>query len=106
MAVDAVGADLSEAAHRVYGVEQDPGQFRGAYVRTALQISAPSEDFGYEVLLLNPEVLTPEGEWEAWLVGTKLPGVARWPSFWRMLHEMVASNFPEHPPDDTAGAGG
>jgi hypothetical protein len=106
MALDTAGADLSEAAHRVYGADQDPARFRGAYVRTALQISAPSENFGYEVMALNPEVVTPEAEWEAWLVGSKLPGVARWPSFWDMLYGMVVTNFPEQPPDDTAGAGG
>ena len=75
-------------------------------MHAALQISTPSEVFGYEVMLLNPEVITPEGEWEAWLVGSKLPGVVRWPSFWQMLHEMVDTNFPEHLPDDTAVGGG
>lgn len=65
------GADLLEVAHRVYGDDQDPMYFRGAYVHTALQIIEAVTGFGYEVYLLNLEVVSLEGEWEAWLVSTK-----------------------------------
>jgi len=45
---------------------------------------AVSEEGDLEILLLNPEVISPEGEWEAWLfVDT---GAERYPSFWDMLH--------------------
>jgi HEAT repeats/SMI1 / KNR4 family (SUKH-1) len=94
------GADVSEEAHRVYGADQDPMYFRGAYVHTALQISEAVIGFGYEVYLLNPGVVTPAGEWEAWLVSTKNLGVFRWPSFWEMMQAELASLMA---PDESGG---
>jgi hypothetical protein len=51
--------------------------FRRSYLSSCLQIS--EEDDG--VVLLNPEVMTPEGEWEAWFFANWLPGAERYRSF-------------------------
>lgn len=52
--------------------------------------------------LLNPEVATPEGEWEAWILGHKILGAQRWPSFWGMVQEESRTQFPWNPPGDAA----
>ena len=49
------------------------------------------------IYLLNPKVVTPDGEWEAWFFANWLPGAARYRSFvelmqaeyrsFRQLHE-------------------
>lgn len=69
---------LPDAEYFVYGDEQTHELFRAQYLQTALQISDWSGD---AICLLNPEVVTPEGEWEAWLFLTWLPGVERYRSF-------------------------
>jgi hypothetical protein len=43
---------------------------------------------GYETyVLLNPEVITPDGEWEAWLFAHWVPGAMRYNSFWDLMQE-------------------
>jgi hypothetical protein len=39
-------------------------------------------------------VVTPEGEWEAWILGSKILGAQRWPSFWEMVQEESGTQFP------------
>jgi hypothetical protein len=78
-------ADLTEAEHLASRARHDPVHFRRAYLRTAIQVS---EAWDGNVYLLNSEVVTAEGEWEAWLFGNKLPGAERWPSFWEMLQDV------------------
>jgi hypothetical protein len=78
--------DLSEEAHRVYGEDQDTASFRRAYLRTAVPIGEPGPlAQGDTTYLLNPEVVTPEGEWEAWLLNSKMLGAMRWRSSWDLL---------------------
>lgn len=96
---DREGLDLSEADHRVYGEQQDPMYFHFAYLQTALQISKQQDGYVY---LLNPEVVTPEGEWEAWILGHKILGAQRWPSFWEMVQEESRTEFPGFHPSDAA----
>lgn len=84
--VDGWEADLTEAEHCVYGKQQKAGYYRRAYLLTAFQVGEAEDGYVY---LLNPEVVTPEGEWEAWLLGAKLTGVLRWPSFWEMMHAQL-----------------
>lgn len=93
------GLDLSEADHRVYGEQQDPMCFHFAYLETALQISKQRDGYVY---LLNPEVVTPEGEWEAWILGYKILGAQRWPSFWEMVQEEIQTEFPGDPQGSAA----
>ena len=71
-------APLSDKEYLVYGPNQDCVQFRAEYLQTALQISEVGDS---AVVLLNPEVVTPEGEWEAWYFDNLLPGAARYRSF-------------------------
>ena len=55
---------------------------RWEYLQTALEIS----DTGDAVLLLNPQVITTEGEWEAWFFASWSEG-RRYRSFWEMMQD-------------------
>ncbi len=68
----------------VYGKGQATYNVRTEYLRTALEISASGDG---AVFLLNPQVITAEGEWEAWLFSDKYPGAARFRSFLEMMQE-------------------
>jgi hypothetical protein len=37
------------------------------------------------ILLLNPKIVTDEGEWEAWYLDSKLPGAFRFRSFQELM---------------------
>jgi cell wall assembly regulator SMI1 len=70
------GDDISPEEHRA-----DPEncvRFRSAYLSSCLQIS---EEGDSAVVLLNPEVLNDEGEWETWFFANWNPGATRYPSF-------------------------
>ncbi len=82
---------LSDAEYLVYGEEQDPRKIRPEYLRTAVEIS----DVGIDsIYLLNPQVTTPDGEWEAWFFADYLPGADRYRSFQEMM-ETEYLNFLE-----------
>jgi SMI1/KNR4 family protein SUKH-1 len=66
----------------VYGDHQDPARFRPEYLRTALEIS---EEGDSAIYLLNPKVVTPDGEWEAWFFANWNPGADRFRSFAEMM---------------------
>ena len=70
-------AEVQDADYYVYGAEQDPCSMRGAYLKSALQISAEGDG---AVVLLNPEIIH-DGEWEAWYFGNWIPGARRFRSF-------------------------
>ena len=42
-------------------------------------------DYGDGIFLLNPQTVTPEGEWEAWFFAHWVPGADRYPSFWELM---------------------
>jgi hypothetical protein len=69
---------VSDKEYLVYGEKQDCGCFRAEYLNNALQVSEVSDS---AVLLLNPEIVTPDGEWETWLFANWLPGAVRYRSF-------------------------
>ncbi len=72
----------------VYGEGQDSAYLRTEYLSSALEIS----DWGDSaILLLNPRIVTPDGEWEAWFHASWLPGANRYRSFWEMMHEEHAA---------------
>jgi hypothetical protein len=75
---------ISDKEYFVYGARQDCGNFRAEYLQTALQISEVGDS---AVVLLNPEVVTPEGEWETWFFANWLPGAVRYRSFAEWLAE-------------------
>ena len=79
----------------IYGDYQDCSKLRTEYLRTALEISEKGES---SIYLLNPQVVTESGEWEAWFFGDWLPGADRYRSFQEMMqaeynffHELVNS---------------
>ncbi len=73
---------LADEGYFVYGEEQDSVKFLIEYLQTALQIS---EEGDSAVYLLNPQVVTPEGEWEAWFFANWAPGATRYRSFRTMM---------------------
>lgn len=73
---------VSDQEYFVYGKDQDCSKLRAEYLSTAIEISDVSESAVY---LLNPQVVTKEGEWEAWFFSDWLPGADRYPSFWDMM---------------------
>ncbi|MGE3273018.1 MAG: SMI1/KNR4 family protein [Chloroflexota bacterium] len=80
--------DVTEEAHRVYGPGQSDTEFRRAYLDVLLEVSDGQHNV---VLLLNPEVIFPYGEWEAWDFGAGYPGAYRYMSFWEMMREIHTS---------------
>jgi hypothetical protein len=82
---------LSDEDYLVYGDEQDPRKIRPDHLRTAIEIS----DIGVDsIYLLNPQVMTAEGEWEAWFFADYLQGGDRYRSFQEMM-EAEYRNFLE-----------
>ncbi len=73
---------VPDTEYLVYGAEQSVLTMRAEYLETALEVSDVGSDAIY---LLNPRVVTPEGEWEAWFFASWLPGANRYRSFWEML---------------------
>jgi len=72
------GLSLTDEEYLVYGETQDSVRFRVEYLESALEVS----DIGDSaIFLLNPKVLTRNGEWEAWFFGNWLPGANRYRSF-------------------------
>lgn len=78
--------DLSVEKHLVYGDEQDPAAFRLAYLQAALQLGEVSDG---AVFLLNPEVQTSDGEWEAWIFANWFPGARRYPTFGHLMESVL-----------------
>ena len=80
---------ISDEDYYRHGEEQAPTTFRGEYLQTDLQISDVGDSAVY---LLNPKVVTNEGEWKAWFFANWLPGADRYRSF-RELMEAEYRNF-------------
>lgn len=77
------GSSLPDEEYFAYGKEGAP-DYRAEHLRFLLQIS----DVDDGVYLLNPEAVTPDGEWEAWFFANWVPGAERYPSFVHlMIHE-------------------
>jgi hypothetical protein len=75
---------LPDERYLVYGKDQDSSAFRPEYLQTALEISDTGDE---AILLLNPEIVTPEGEWEAWFFANWLPGAIRCRSFAELMQQ-------------------
>ena len=73
---------LTDEEYLVYDDTQDPVRFRVEYLESALEISETGDSAIY---LLNPNVVTPDGEWEAWLFANWLPGANRHRSFAELI---------------------
>ncbi len=81
-----IGEDSSPEEH--LRDPSDTGRFRTAYLSSCLQIS---EEGDSAVVLLNPEVVTQEGEWEAWFFANWLPGARRYHSFREYMESELES---------------
>jgi hypothetical protein len=80
-----VGEDeLPDAEYFAYS--QHSLDFKAKHLRETLQISEVGDAAVY---LLNPQVITKDGEWEEWFLASWLPGVRRYRSF----QEMMQSEF-------------
>lgn len=73
---------VSDEDYFVYGPGQDETSLRLEYLQTALEISPPGDAAIY---LLNPKVISGDGEWEAWFFASWLPGANRYRSFYEMM---------------------
>jgi len=73
----------------------DSVRFRTAYLSSCLQIS---EEGDSAVVLLNPEVVNGEGEWEAWFFANWHPGALRYPSFLAYVESELDSILQVSPP--------
>lgn len=77
--------EVCDEEYYVYGDEQDPCLMRAEYLPHMLKIShTPGAT---DVYLLNPLVVTPDGEWEAWYLAHWLPGARRYRSFWDLMQD-------------------
>jgi len=83
--------EIPDSEYYIYGEEQDCSKIRLGYLNSALEISEKGES---SIYLLNPEVITGHGEWEAWFFGDWLPGADRYRSFQEMM-EAEYKNFLE-----------
>jgi SMI1 / KNR4 family (SUKH-1) len=73
---------ISDEDYFVYGSAQNCMNLRAEYLQTALEISSKKESAIY---LLNPQVISADGEWEAWFFCDWLPGADRYRSFQEMM---------------------
>lgn len=73
---------LSDADYAIYGPGQNTESMRTKYLRTALEISNPDYRDSH-AYLLNPEVVTADGEWEAWRLAAE--SCRRYRSFWKLM---------------------
>lgn len=82
-----------DEVYDVYGPAQDPVHLRREYLPACLAVSRGIES---SVYLLNPRVVSPAGEWEAWFFANWLPGANRYRSFEAMMvaeRERVLENL-------------
>lgn len=78
---------VSDEEYFVYGNDQDTVCLRVEYLAKCLKISDASEGGVY---LLNPEVVSKAGEWEAWHFSNELPGATRCRSFRELIKQQRA----------------
>ena len=74
------GSSLPDEEYYAYPEDGAPDH-RAEHMSSLLQIS----DVEDGVYLLNPEAVTPDGEWEAWFFANWVPGAKRFPSFAHLM---------------------
>ncbi|WP_405985749.1 SMI1/KNR4 family protein [Streptomyces sp. NBC_00872] len=79
---------VPDEEYYVYGDEQHSHALRPEYLPDTLKISHTPDG---DVYLLNPHVVTPSGEWEAWYFAHWLPGAVRHRSFWDLMNDEYES---------------
>ena len=68
----------------VYGDEQSCEFIRDEYLQTALEIGVDEDN---DSLLLNPQIIFEDKEWEAWLFAAWMAGAIRCKSFRELMQE-------------------
>jgi hypothetical protein len=86
------GSDLSDEEYYEYPEGFADGH-RVEHMRSLVQVS----DVDDGVYLLNPEAVTPDGEWEAWLFANWVPGAQRYPSFAHLMLQEYLSFTQQSP---------
>lgn len=74
---------VTDEEYFVYGDEQCYLAFRPEYIKTAVFISSEIMGYGF---LLNPKIVFPDGEWEAWFCSFNSDF---WMSRYRSFREMM-----------------
>jgi HEAT repeats/SMI1 / KNR4 family (SUKH-1) len=86
------GSDLPDDEYYNYTDGSAPDH-RADHMKSLVQIS----DVDDGVYLINPEAVTPDGEWEAWFFANWVPGAVRYPSFAHlMVQEYLSFARVEH----------
>ena len=75
---------VSDEKYFVYGRQQDSVHMRSEYIRKCLLVSSQHEG---DQFILNPEIISESGEWEAMDLGYKNPGARRYRSFWDLMND-------------------
>lgn len=73
---------IPDELYFVYGPEQEPYNLRCEYLEHTLEISTGGDA---SVYLLNPKIVGPNREWEAWFFANWHPGARRYRSFAEMM---------------------
>lgn len=108
------GAPEKTPDEQYFAYGEFAADFRPEHLKEALQISEVGDAAVY---LLNPQVITKDGEWEAWFFANWLPGVHRYRSFQEMMlaeyHQFAGGGEWTQPvgvvgelPDEYAGSPG
>ncbi|MFJ7197118.1 MULTISPECIES: SMI1/KNR4 family protein [unclassified Streptomyces] len=84
-ATDGQPYDIPDEEYLVHGAEQQSWAIRTEYLSSMLKISHTPE--AGDVYLLNPRIVTSDGEWEAWYFAHWLPGAVRYRSFWDLMND-------------------
>jgi hypothetical protein len=79
---------ITPEEHARYGEDLDPVIYRAEYLPETIQVSEIGDAAVY---LLNPAVVTADGEWEAWFLTTWLPGARRYRTFGDLMQAEYAS---------------
>lgn len=75
-------SEVDDEMYGQYGAHKSSVHMRAEYLYSCLQISGDIDGYVY---LLNPKIVNPNGDWEAWDFGSKIPGAIRYRSFWEMM---------------------
>jgi SMI1/KNR4 family protein SUKH-1 len=73
---------VSDERYFTYGETQRVTDLREEYLPSLLEVSTTGDGV---IMLLNPHVTFPDGEWEAWDFGNWYPGAQRYRSFWELM---------------------
>jgi hypothetical protein len=83
---------ISDEQYFTYGARQSTLTVRPEYFRHLLLISARGEDNIMD-LALNPQVVSEDGEWEAWKLSSHYPGAYRFRSFAKMMEWLYVTEI-------------